>query len=217
MYLAYDSCGFILGFYNETTEYTPRQRVRIAEDLWRVLRGKSYRIKNVNMMYSLQDKCLNLDHLHLFEPVKQVIDNAPKTSSDNLKEDINKNLKELDKNLEETNEQVFKNKVYYDKKLKEQSDINTMQDFDIAFTQEAVDFLLFNNFREFSVKSISIDETKGGSSMAGYFASRIIKKGNISIMEGQKYYKQVIEMYPEYKEDIDFILITEGQDNLIVA
>ena len=43
--------------------------------------------------------------------------------------------------------------------------------------------------------------------MAAYFALRIMKR--------KVKYSKVISVYPEYKEDIDAILIAEGEDGLI--
>ena len=45
--------------------------------------------------------------------------------------------------------------------------------------------------------------------MSGYLAMRIIK--------GMLNYKEVIIRYPEFKEEIDFILKAEGKGDLIVA
>ena len=60
---------------------------------------------------------------------------------------------------------------------------------------------------EFSIKNI---KEKGDKTiMAGYLAMRIIK--------GMLNYKEVIMRYPEYKEEIDFILKAEGKGDLIVA
>lgn len=43
--------------------------------------------------------------------------------------------------------------------------------------------------------------------MAAYFASRILK--------GYLDYSTVIKRYPQYKDEIDFILCCEGRDDLI--
>ena len=45
--------------------------------------------------------------------------------------------------------------------------------------------------------------------MAGYLAMRIIK--------GMLSYKEVINRYPEYKDEIDFILKAEGRGDLIIS
>jgi hypothetical protein len=77
----------------------------------------------------------------------------------------------------------------------------------IYLTQSAVDFLLMSTASEFSIKNI---KEKGDKTiMAGYLAMRIIK--------GMLNYKEVIMRYPEYKEEIDFILKAEGKGDLIVA
>ena len=44
--------------------------------------------------------------------------------------------------------------------------------------------------------------------MASYFASRIMK-------EALKY-EDVISKYPQYKEDINLILVSEGHSDLII-
>lgn len=45
--------------------------------------------------------------------------------------------------------------------------------------------------------------------MAVYFASRI-EKGKLD-------YKAVVAKYPQYKDDIDEILVADGYENLIVG
>ena len=44
--------------------------------------------------------------------------------------------------------------------------------------------------------------------MAGYLAMRI--------MAGKLDYKAVTDLYPQFKEDIDQILVNEGREDLIV-
>lgn len=78
---------------------------------------------------------------------------------------------------------------------------------DIAVTQTAVDFLLMSSMGEIMMMSFK-NNTKGGNNMGAYFASRIIKKA--------LKYEDVIRKYPEFKEDIDFILRSEGYGDLIV-
>ena len=75
---------------------------------------------------------------------------------------------------------------------------------DIAITQMAVDFLLMSSLGEEMINF----KIKGGTNMSAYFASRIIK--------GALKYEDVIRKYPNYKEDIDLILIAEGYSDLIV-
>lgn len=77
---------------------------------------------------------------------------------------------------------------------------------DIAATQTAVDFLLMSSMGE--VMMSFKNNTKGGNNMGAYFASRIMKKA--------LKYEDVIRKYPEFKEDIDFILRSEGYGDLIV-
>lgn len=78
---------------------------------------------------------------------------------------------------------------------------------DIAVTQTAVDFLLMSNMGKVMMISFK-NNTKGGNNMGAYFASRIMKKA--------LKYEDVIRKYPEFKEDIDFILRSEGYGDLIV-
>lgn len=78
---------------------------------------------------------------------------------------------------------------------------------ELYFTQSAVDFLLMSTASEVKIRTI---EEKGDRTiMAGYLAMRIIK--------GMLNYKEVVIRYPEYKEEIDFILKAEGKSDLIVA
>jgi hypothetical protein len=74
---------------------------------------------------------------------------------------------------------------------------------DIAITQMAVDFLLMSTLGEEMLNF----KVKSGYNMASYFASRIIK-------EALKY-EDVIRKYPNYKEDINLILVSEGYSDLI--
>ena len=78
---------------------------------------------------------------------------------------------------------------------------------DIAVTQTAGDFLLMSSMGEVMMMSFN-NNTRGGSNMGAYFASRIVKKA--------LKYEDVIRKYPEFKEDIDFILRSEGYGDLIV-
>ena len=78
---------------------------------------------------------------------------------------------------------------------------------DISVTQTAVDFLLMSSMGEVMMMSFN-ENTRGGNNMGAYFASRIIKKA--------LKYEDVIRKYPEFKDDIDFILRSEGYENLIV-
>lgn len=78
---------------------------------------------------------------------------------------------------------------------------------DISVTQTAVDFLLMSSMGEVMMMSFN-ENTRGGNQMGAYFASRIMK--------GALKYEDVIRKYPEFKDDIDFILRSEGYENLIV-
>ena len=78
---------------------------------------------------------------------------------------------------------------------------------ELYLTQSAVDFLLMSAVSEVNIQSIR--EKGDRTIMAGYLAMRIIKR--------MLNYKEVIIRYPEYKEEIDFILKAEGKGDLIVA
>ena len=75
---------------------------------------------------------------------------------------------------------------------------------ELFLTQSAVDFLLMSSMNAVSTLSI---RKNGGTIMAGYLAMRIIK--------GMLTYKEVVTRYPEFKEEIDFILKAEGKGDLI--
>lgn len=79
-------------------------------------------------------------------------------------------------------------------------------DDDISVTQTAVDFLLMSNVGEVMVMSF-MNNTKSANNLGSYFANRIIKKA-LS-------YDDVINKYPQFKDDIDVILINEGYEYLI--
>ena len=86
-------------------------------------------------------------------------------------------------------------------KVNEVTETNTE---DIAITQMAVDFLLMSSLGEEMLNF----KIKSGYNMASYFASRIIK--------GALKYEDVVNKYPQYKEDINSILISEGYSDLII-
>ncbi|WP_343101357.1 hypothetical protein [Romboutsia sp. MSSM.1001216sp_RTP31141st1_G3_RTP31141_220114] len=54
--------------------------------------------------------------------------------------------------------------------------------------------------------------------MANYLATRIMEKGEVSEMEGQKYYKTFMSIpkYAKFKDDVDALLMLSGKENLIV-
>ena len=80
-------------------------------------------------------------------------------------------------------------------------------EMELYFTQSAVDFLLMSAVSDVNIQNIN---KKGGRTiMSGYLAMRIIK--------GMLNYKEVVIRYPEFKEEIDFILKAEGKGDLIVA
>jgi hypothetical protein len=79
---------------------------------------------------------------------------------------------------------------------------NEMQDVEIALNQEAINFMLFE------AMGMSTLNENGENPMAAYFANQIIKR--------KLNYTQVVNKYPQFKEDIDLILIAEGYGDLIV-
>ena len=68
----------------------------------------------------------------------------------------------------------------------------------------AVDFLLMSSLGEEMLNF----KLRSGYNMASYFANRIIK--------GALKYEDVINKYPQYKEEINSILISEGHSDLII-
>ncbi|MGL5765158.1 MAG: BppU family phage baseplate upper protein [Sarcina sp.] len=89
-------------------------------------------------------------------------------------------------------------------RMREDTDVNTDN---ISVTQVAVDFLLMNTMDAVVINNKT--NLKGGSNMGAYFAIRI--------MDGFLNYKEVVTKYPQFKNDIDFILKSEGRGDLIVA
>lgn len=82
----------------------------------------------------------------------------------------------------------------------------TALEIELAVTQSALDFLLMGVY---SAATLQEDTNRGGTNfMAGYLAMRIIK--------GMLSYKEVVTRYPEFKEEIDFILKAEGKHDLII-
>ena len=79
---------------------------------------------------------------------------------------------------------------------------NQVQDEDIALNQDTINFMLFA-----SEMLADDNKTKGVNTMAAYLANQILK--------GKLDYSLVVSRYPQFKEDIDTILILEGEENLI--
>ena len=80
---------------------------------------------------------------------------------------------------------------------------NQVQDEDIALNQDAINFMLFAS----EMLADDNNKTKGVNTMAAYLANQILK--------GKLDYSLVVSRYPRFKEDIDTILILEGEENLI--
>lgn len=98
---------------------------------------------------------------------------------------------------------------------KELKESQLQQDRDILVTQEAVDFLMLSNMpMVMNLNNIKL----GGNTMAAYIATRIMKKGNISIEAGRDYYVTFLthQSYIQYKSEVDLILKAEGKEELIV-
>jgi len=75
------------------------------------------------------------------------------------------------------------------------------QEVEIEMNQDAINFLLFQAL------GVEGKQTKGANTMAAYLANQILK--------GKLSYELVVKRYPEFKEDIDTILILEGREDLI--
>lgn len=113
--------------------------------------------------------------------------------------------KELDK-FEKNEEYIEQEVIVLPSKADEVEKKTLSIEEDLAITQDAVDFLLMSRM---NIDTMSINNMKGGiATMAAYFAKRIMRSALT--------YKEVIAKYPEYKEDIDFILKAEGKGDLIV-
>ncbi len=89
-------------------------------------------------------------------------------------------------------------------KVNEVNEVTETNTEDIAITQMAVDFLLMSTLGE----EILNFKVRSGYNMASYFANRIIK-------DALKY-EDVVKKYPQYKEDISSILVSEGHSDLII-
>ena len=211
--LAYDSFGNFNGFYSAYSSNKPSQYVKVDEQLHRYLISGDYVFKTPP--YDVT-RVLSMNDLHLFRARIFVSDHEPKDSTDLVKEKL---VEIANENREEIN-QVAEN-------LAKEKQVNIQQNFDIYCTQDAIDFLLFGmendtiSSRESVPMATSLSATPqsqntGGSSMGAYFTTRIIKKGQISVEQGRAYYSQVKAQYPQYIDEVDFLLVSEGYENLIV-
>lgn len=211
--LAYDSFGNLNGFYSAYSSNKPTQCVKVDDALHRYLISGDYVFKSPPYHIT---KILTLSDSHMFRQRMNLGSNqdAPLSSSDLMKEsvleDLTKFKKEVDKDIDDVNVQLSK-----------ESQRNEGQDYDIMCTQDALDFLLFSMVNDTMNMRVSIEDTPsskttGGVNMGAYFTTRIIRKGKISVDMGRAYYSQVKAQYPEYIEEVDFLLISEGYENLIV-
>ena len=110
----------------------------------------------------------------------------------------------LDTNIPPTVTASYTANVPLVSKVNEVNDVTETNTEDIAITQMAVDFLLMSTLGEEMLNF----KLKSGYNMASYFANRIVK--------GALKYEDVIKKYPQYKEDINSILISEGHSDLII-
>ena len=110
----------------------------------------------------------------------------------------------IDTNIPPTVSVTYSANIPVVAKLNQVNNTTNVNTKDIAITQMAVDFLLMSSLGEEMINF----KIKRGTNMSAYFASRIIK--------GALKYEDVINKYPQYKEDIDLILISEGYSDLIV-
>lgn len=86
---------------------------------------------------------------------------------------------------------------------------------DIVLTQEAVNFLIFGTMDTRAAVYNTTENTNGGTTMALYLASQIMKKAKLSLEAGRNFYDMSIVRYPDMQGDIDFILRAEGWDSII--
>lgn len=122
----------------------------------------------------------------------------------NYKFDVDTEKFVIDSNYVEPNSQIEPSEVEVLEKKTENLET------ELFLTQSAVDFLLMSSVSEVNTLNTKNIKTKGENSiMAGYLSMRIIK--------GMLSYKEVVARYPEYKDEIDFILKAEGKGDLIVA
>lgn len=110
--------------------------------------------------------------------------------------------------LDEREQRISELKEKYDKEVEEaykktdKYKISVLEN-DIKITQAAVDFILMSNEKLNVLNIINL----GDGNMGAYFASRIMKKA--------LKYEDVIKKYPEFKDDIDFILKSEGYGDIV--
>ena len=106
----------------------------------------------------------------------------------------------LDTNIPPTVEVSYTANIPVVSELNKNSNEIGLTQEDLSVTQVAVDFLLMSNLGEEMLSSFNVN-TKGRNSMGAYFANRITK--------GALKYEDVINKYPQYKEEIDLILETK--------
>lgn len=100
-------------------------------------------------------------------------------------------------------EEEYKMPKSIEEKVLEVEVSQSVQDAEIITTQDAVNFLLFDIMNATVVKF----KDKEMDKMAVYIANQILK-GKVS-------YDLAVSKYPQFKVDIDMILVLEGKEDLI--
>lgn len=184
-------------------------------ELYQKLLETPYKIKNP---YNVAKRVYTITDLSLFEPIS-----APNVDlgKDRLEEYFASHEESIKESLSNLNVEIVRvdgSVMHTKRELNQQAKVNDIQTEDIMVTQDAVDFLLFQTFSSdiMEVSGNSRTTRNGGDTMSAYFVSRIIKKGAISLEQGRSYYLQVKTQYPQLIEEIDFLLISEGREDLIV-
>lgn len=185
-------------------------QIVIDMDLYEELLKMPYKLKYPNRVLN---RVYTKNDLPLFDVVPNPNKIIGKDSSTLNLDEINESISLMQRDLGMTFNKSHENGI----ELQKQDKVNQIQNNDITVTQDALDFLLFQTFGAIMEVSGNSKATRnGGDTMSAYFVSRIIKKGAISLEQGRSYYLQVKTQYPQLIEEIDFLLISEGREDLIV-
>ena len=179
-------------------------------ELYQKLLETPYKIRNP---YNVANRIYTIKDLSLFEPMPTSDVSLGKDRLDDYENSIEESIINLNAEIIRVDGLTLLAK----KELNQQAKINDIQTEDIRVTQDALDFLLFQGFSDIMEVSGNSKATRiGGDTMSAYFVTRIIKKGQISVEQGRAYYSQVKAQYPQYIDEVDFLLVSEGYENLIV-
>ena len=218
-YATYDKrTGKIKGFHLVNQPQKDNQ-ILIDLGLYDKLLSNQYKVNNLsanylNVLHTLKD-------LHLFSMWELPQDTLGRDGLDEVVDSLKSDVLEVTTELSTNVLSVTKNVLNNKNSIKAQQLVNETQDYDIMCTQDALDFLLFSMVNDTMNMRVSSEDTPsskttGGVNMGAYFTTRIIRKGKLSVDMGRAYYSQVKAQYPEYIEEVDFLLISEGYENLIV-